>query len=69
MTINLFLPVMRNYLIVYTVINDNIDIVRSLTKYKNICAILKSLFVNNICVLYYHIVLFVILLLWAEIKP
>ena len=36
----LFLPVMRNYLIVYTVIDDNIHIVRVLTTYRNICAIL-----------------------------
>ena len=36
----LFLPVMRNYLIVYTVIDDNVHIVRVLATYRNICAIL-----------------------------
>ena len=36
----LFLPVMRNYLIVYTVIDDNVNIVRVLATYRNICAIL-----------------------------
>lgn len=36
----LFLPVMTNYLIVYTIINNDLHIVRILTKYQNICAIL-----------------------------
>ena len=36
----LFLPVMTNYLIVYTVIDNNLHIVRVLTKYQNICVIL-----------------------------
>jgi plasmid stabilization system protein ParE len=36
----LFLPVMTNYLIVYTIIENNLYIVRVLTKYQNICAIL-----------------------------
>lgn len=36
----LFLPVMSNYLIVYTIIENNLYIVRVLSKYQNICAIL-----------------------------
>ena len=36
----LFLPVMTNYLIVYTIIDNDLHIVRVLTKYQNICAIL-----------------------------
>ena len=36
----LFLPVMTNYLIVYTIINNDLNIVRVLSKYQNICAIL-----------------------------
>jgi len=36
----LFLPVMTNYLIVYTIIDNDLYIVRILTKYQNICAIL-----------------------------
>ena len=36
----LFLPVMTNYLIVYTIIENDLHIVRVLTKYQNICAIL-----------------------------
>lgn len=36
----LFLPVMTNYLIVYTIISNDLHIVRVLSKYQNICAIL-----------------------------
>ncbi|MBQ3818977.1 type II toxin-antitoxin system RelE/ParE family toxin [bacterium] len=36
----LFLPVMTNYLIVYTIIENNLYIVRVLTKYQNISSIL-----------------------------
>ena len=36
----LFLPVMTNYLIAYTIIDNDLYIVRVLTKYQNICAIL-----------------------------
>ena len=36
----LFLPVMTNYLVVYTIIENDLHIVRVLAKYQNICAIL-----------------------------